>query len=211
MRSRPRKSRPDYPDGVLAVYDNGGLRKGRDGEWRGSADRYTVVYAPETDRNGETFYPHLAMSEHPFSPVGIGVHGETPFRITRGQGERCIAFEDLPEDCQRAVRQDLAIMSDTAVVEDYTAEDVAAELGQHWGISHADALTAVNTFASAGGDGSGMTLRRTGGGEHRPGGGRVHGRRGLRRGGGSMRFDHYRFGGCGAPIALPDGWEVVFQ
>jgi len=43
-----RKSRADYPDGVLGIYDNGGLREYR-GEWRGSADRYTVVYDGETD------------------------------------------------------------------------------------------------------------------------------------------------------------------
>ncbi len=93
-----RKSRADYPDGVLGIYDNGGLREHR-GEWRGSADRYTVVYDGKTDERGQTFYPYLAMSERPFAPQGIGIHGET----------RCIAFEDLPEDCQRAVRRDLAI------------------------------------------------------------------------------------------------------
>lgn len=44
-----RKSRADYPDGVLGIYDNGGLREYR-GEWRGSADRYTVVYGRVHDR-----------------------------------------------------------------------------------------------------------------------------------------------------------------
>ena len=109
MNYTARKSRADYPDGVLGIYDNGGLREYR-GEWRGRADRYTVVYDGETDERGQTFYPYLAMSEAPFHPQGIGIHGETPFRITRGDGERCIAFEELPEDCQRAVRQDLDIM-----------------------------------------------------------------------------------------------------
>ena len=80
-----RKSRADYPDGVLGIYDNGGLRDHR-GEWRGSADRYTVVYDGETDERGQTFYPYLAMSERPFHPQGIGIHGETPFRLTRGPG-----------------------------------------------------------------------------------------------------------------------------
>ncbi len=65
-----RKSRADYPDGVLGIYDNGGLREYR-GEWRGSADRYTVVYDGETDGRGQTFYPYLAMSTRPFHPQGI--------------------------------------------------------------------------------------------------------------------------------------------
>lgn len=107
MTYTPRKSRADYPDGVLGIYDNGGIRKGRDGEWRGSGDRYTVVYGPEDDGRGGVFWPYLAMSEHPFSPQGIGLHCESAHRLTRGAGERCIAFEELPEDCRRAVRQDL--------------------------------------------------------------------------------------------------------
>lgn len=148
-----RRSRADYPDGVLGIYDNGGLREYR-GEWRGSADRYTVVYDGETDGRGQTFYPYLAMSERPFAPQGIGIHGETPFRLTRGDGERCIAFEDLPEDCQRAVRQDLA--AKTPGVD--PVEDVAVELAWHWDVPAADALAAARSFADNGGDGSGMTF-----------------------------------------------------
>lgn len=109
MRYTSRKSRADYPDGVLGIYDNGGPRKGRDGEWRGTVDRYTVVYAPEDDGEGGTFYPLLLMSALPFHPQGFGQHDESPYRLTRGKGERCIAFAELPPDCQRAVMQDLAV------------------------------------------------------------------------------------------------------
>ena len=109
MSYTPRNSRPDYPDGVLGIYDNGGLREGRDGKTRGSVDRYTVVYGPEDDGQGGTFYPYLAMSEHPYAPQGVGLHCESPYRLTRGEGERCIAFDELPEDCRRAVLADLAV------------------------------------------------------------------------------------------------------
>lgn len=53
-----RRSRADYPDGVLGIYDNGGLREYR-GEWRGSADRYTVVY-DGADGRGMTFAEQVA-------------------------------------------------------------------------------------------------------------------------------------------------------
>lgn len=103
MSYTPRKSRPDYPDGVLGIYDNGGTREG---SRHGTFDRYTVVFDPEGEGRDRVF-PYLAMSAHPFHPQGFGQHGEARHRVTRGPGERCIDFEELPEDCQRAVRQDL--------------------------------------------------------------------------------------------------------
>lgn len=92
-----RKSRPDYPDGVLGVYDNGGK----------TIDRYTVVYTPY-ECEGKRYFPYLGMSELPFHPQGFGQHGELKSRYTRGPGERVLAFSQLPDDCRRAVLQDLA-------------------------------------------------------------------------------------------------------
>jgi hypothetical protein len=88
---------------VLAVYDNGGR----------TADRYTVVYTPErTVTRGyptRDVFPYVHMSSDPFWPQGVCQHGELGFRPTAEWGrEKVIAFEELPPDCQRAVRQDLA-------------------------------------------------------------------------------------------------------
>ena len=97
---RFRRSRPDYPQGVLGIYDNGGQ----------SADRYTVVYEP-TEYEGQLWWDYVAMSEAPFHAQGVGLHGQAPFRLhATFNGSGCgktIAFEDLPDDCQSLVRRDL--------------------------------------------------------------------------------------------------------
>lgn len=96
-----RRSRKDYPQGVIGIYDNGGR----------TADRYTVAYEPyEVD--GETWFPYTYMSAAPFWPQGVCMHGEGRFRPDSGWGtsdkQKTIAFEALPADCQRTVHQDLA-------------------------------------------------------------------------------------------------------
>lgn len=100
MRRRYRRSRTDYPAGVLAVYDNGGR----------TADRYTVVYEPYQDgADHHDWFPTCSMSAAPFHPQGVCMHGELAFRPTGGWGThmKVITFEALPADCQRAVRRDL--------------------------------------------------------------------------------------------------------
>ena len=93
-----RKSRPDYPDGVIAIYDNKGA----------TCDRYTVVYTPF--RSGDAWhYPTLDMSADPFHPLGVGMHGEYSFRPTRRKAERVIGWSELPAMCQQAVKQDLEV------------------------------------------------------------------------------------------------------
>ena len=100
---RFRRARTDYPDGVLAIYDNGDQ----------TADRYLVIYTPlyyNHCANKPTF-PNLSMSGAPYHPQGISLHGETVgYRITGGwgTGQKVIGFDDLPADCQRVVREDLA-------------------------------------------------------------------------------------------------------
>ena len=93
---RYRRSRKDYPIGVIGIYDNNGK----------SMDRYTVCYTP-IESQGETWWPYLGMSEHPYHPQGFGQHGELRFRKTRQRGERCINFAELPPDCQKLVMSDL--------------------------------------------------------------------------------------------------------
>lgn len=94
---RYRRSRTDYPKGVLAVYDNRGE----------TIDRYTVLYEPE-ELDGERYFPYLTMSGAPFDPQGFCQHSEVSFRINCwGTPDRVITFEALPADCQAVVRRDL--------------------------------------------------------------------------------------------------------
>lgn len=91
-----KKSRADYPLGILAIYDNGGR----------TVDRYSVVFTP-FDCDGELVFPTLSMSDHPTHPQGVGMRGETRQRPTRQPGERVIGMDDLPADCRRFVEDDL--------------------------------------------------------------------------------------------------------
>lgn len=93
---KQRRSRSDYPQGVIGIYDNGGK----------TCDRFTVVYTP-CGTDGNQYFPYVGMSAAPFHPQGFGQHGESTFRYTRQNGEKCINFSELPADCQRLVLQDL--------------------------------------------------------------------------------------------------------
>lgn len=85
----------------IVCYDNGGR----------SADRYTVVYLdmPEDDLRRHyrrRLYTCLGMNRLPFHPhQGIGMHGSA--MVGRHLGQR-IPFAALPDDCRKAVLQDLA-------------------------------------------------------------------------------------------------------
>lgn len=101
-----RRVRTNYPEGVIAILDNGGK----------TIDRYTVVYTPWTCEDypvpgrSVLVFPNVAMSGAPFHPQGVGMHGETLHRRPTagwGTGQRVIRFEDLPADCQQLVRNDL--------------------------------------------------------------------------------------------------------
>ena len=94
-----RRSRNDYPKGVIGIYDN----KGK------TADRYTVVFEPFIGYENRQYFPVLCMSGNPFHPQGIGIHNEYPFRPTRMKGEVVIDWSELPEKCQQCVLQDLEI------------------------------------------------------------------------------------------------------
>ena len=77
----------------IRIYDNGGK----------TVDRYTVVYM--NIQEGPGLYGCRGMSEHPFHPQGFGMYGSA--MPGRHLGKR-IAFEQLPQDCQKLVEQDLA-------------------------------------------------------------------------------------------------------
>lgn len=97
----------------LAIFDNGGE----------TFDRYTVIYLDEPVSDDPYYsdrYLYFAMSERPFHPQGFGQHGEIDLfpsqlkQLRKGKGQRLfshlgkrIDFEDLPEDCKKAVKQDL--------------------------------------------------------------------------------------------------------
>lgn len=106
-----KRSRKDYPQGVIGIYDNHGQRNE-------SADRYMVVFEPIENEIPRAFppriYPILTMSESPYSPQGVSLHGETDHRPTGGwqsgpnSAGKTISFADLPQDCQRIVLADLS-------------------------------------------------------------------------------------------------------
>lgn len=93
--AKHRKSRKDYPDGVLLIADNNGK----------TIDRYTVLYEPD-EYTG--YFPVTDMSASPFHPQGVCLHSEIPFRWSVwGTSSRVINYADLNEDCQRVIQQDL--------------------------------------------------------------------------------------------------------
>lgn len=97
MKKYYRKSRKNYPDGVLGIYDNNGK----------SLDRYTIVYSPEII-DDEVIFTLVSMNGNPFHPqYGICVHSDWYIRYTRQNGEKCINFSDLPIDCQKVIERDL--------------------------------------------------------------------------------------------------------
>jgi hypothetical protein len=87
-----KKSRADYPLGVLAIYDN----RGR------TVDRYCVVFTPFAE-GGRLWFPTLCMSEHPTHPQGVGVMGQQETRPTRPLGGLVIPFGRLPAECRECV------------------------------------------------------------------------------------------------------------
>lgn len=104
------------PGGIprwIRVYDN-------EGE---SADRYTVIYTHAHSFGLKGWVPYLGMSAAPYHPQGIGLHGEMrqgdmvegrkrgdfpPAIGRKGNLGRRIRFQDLPDDCKRAVVDDYA-------------------------------------------------------------------------------------------------------
>ncbi len=91
---RYKKSRKNYPDGILLVADSG----------KKYVDRYMVLYEP----NEYGVFPYLSMSENPTHPQGVGQHGELDQRYSVwGTNDKVIDFETLPTKCQELVNQDL--------------------------------------------------------------------------------------------------------
>lgn len=90
----------DCPKGVLAIFDD-----------PRSIDRYTVFYTEPVTDDGHTF-AYVAMNAAPFHPQGFGQHGELDSRQVRmfrsREAHRACRWSDLPEDCKKLVRQDLA-------------------------------------------------------------------------------------------------------
>jgi len=79
----------------IRVYDDGGR----------TIDRYTVVFMDQPEHSficGRSF-ACLGMNGAPFHPQGFCQHSQA--RIGTHLGKR-IAFSSLPDDCQRAVRQE---------------------------------------------------------------------------------------------------------
>lgn len=85
---------------TIKAYDNGGK----------TFDRYSVLFMDEsTTYAGSTLYARLTMSENPFHPQGVGIADEEEDGAFMGKR---IAFADLPENCQKAVMQDVQAILD---------------------------------------------------------------------------------------------------
>jgi len=89
------------PNGVpkkIRIYDDGGK----------TLDRYTVVFTGNYKGRDRICY-YLGMSEYPFHPQGFGQHGWSREIIdypSYKQLGKKIAFDKLPEQCQKLVIQD---------------------------------------------------------------------------------------------------------
>lgn len=79
---------------TIRIYDNGGK----------TFDRYTVVFMNRPYAPNSALLEALAMSEDPFHPQGFGQHCSA--MTGRHLGKR-IKFEDLPEPCQRFLKQNM--------------------------------------------------------------------------------------------------------
>jgi hypothetical protein len=81
-------------------------------------DRFTVVFLDETFKhpahNNVEYVNYLVMNETPFHPQGFCQHGEMPLSAVAYKGRggcfiKRIKFDDLPEDCKKAVYQDFEL------------------------------------------------------------------------------------------------------
>lgn len=90
----------DCPSGVLAIFDD-----------PRTVDRYTVFYVEPVTTDGR-YFAYAAMNAAPFHPQGFGQHGELEAHQVRRyryeNNKRACRWSDLPADCQRLVRRDLA-------------------------------------------------------------------------------------------------------
>jgi len=93
----------DCPDGVLAIYDNGGKT------W----DRYTVFYKPtEPVDYAYGWIGYRGMSEDPYAPNGFGIYAEMKAHEVAAYRNRVYRdsakWSSLPEQVKKSVRQDCA-------------------------------------------------------------------------------------------------------
>lgn len=99
MKTAERKSAL-MPNGIpryIRCYDNGGE----------TFDRYTVVYTGHYRNHRLQDCIYIGMSEYPYQ--GFGQHGfsnEPIDRPTYGHLGKKISFDQLPEDCKKAVISD---------------------------------------------------------------------------------------------------------
>ena len=105
QRDRYARLLPNDIPRKVRIYDNGGSEK--EG---GTFDRYTVVFTGNYPIKNRGWYDYLGLSEHPFHPQGFGQSGAAEFqpvdRPNYSHLGKKIKFENLPEDCKKAVIQD---------------------------------------------------------------------------------------------------------
>jgi hypothetical protein len=91
----------DCPQGVLCILDAGPSVN----------DRWTVVYADPVRAGSfaQTVLGYRGMCDTPFAPHGVGMYGELDaYQVAAlRRRQRSAKWSALPEDCKRAVRNDL--------------------------------------------------------------------------------------------------------
>jgi len=104
---------PNNEPKYVRIYDNGGVDA-----WNGTIDRYTVVFSGNYTK-GKGYHQNVTMSEDPYWPQGVCMHGEdrnmidAPHGWPPAIGKKChlgkrIPFSELPKDCQHVVLHDYA-------------------------------------------------------------------------------------------------------
>ena len=71
------------------------------------SDRYTIAFKGYRLDNRGMVYPYLSSSDAPFSPQGIGQHGEAYIFITGKLLGKRVSFESLPNDVQNFIIQNI--------------------------------------------------------------------------------------------------------
>lgn len=121
FHDRTKGRTPDPINARVRIYDNGGPScrdhvtfdsKDRAHEGRGTIDRFTAIYLDVQQSHRGPYVNYVAMDCDPFHPQGFGQHGEMECtkrgRPLHGYLGELILFEELPEPCQRLIRQDLS-------------------------------------------------------------------------------------------------------
>lgn len=71
-------------------------------------DRFTIAFKGYRDKKrGTMVYPYLASSVNPYSPMGMGQHGESQVFMTGRELGKRVSFEGLPAEVKRFILESI--------------------------------------------------------------------------------------------------------